>query len=275
QTHDRCKSKLHSATDCFVGLTVEQKWEMAEQELADMEDEVQRMEDLEQILQNLEADVEEADVWWTDMKKASSDFEKDITSTISSRKGSITGSEKLPRYMEEKNHQGDLLRERLRLENCLLKDYKKKLQQQLRQKEQMEETLHEIHLQQLQFRNAQYREKVNEKNQELLQLKATLGKTTQVLNFYKRRLQEAMEMSASLTKDISRRKELLEKIERESALVEEQRAEAERVNRQLRKQLSDYSIPSVQSYIQKKMAITDLENSIKVWERKVAAAKVS
>lgn len=53
----------------------------------------------------LQAVIEEADVWWADVKKAISDFEKDIISTISSKKGSIIASEKLLRYMEEKNRQ--------------------------------------------------------------------------------------------------------------------------------------------------------------------------
>ncbi|NXY73251.1 CC113 protein, partial [Glareola pratincola] len=276
QTRGRYKSKLSGATDYFVGLTAEQKCELAERELAEMKDEIQRLkEDSEQTLQNLEAVIEEADVWWTDVKKAISDFEKDIISTISSKKGSIIASEKLLRYMEEKNRHRDLLREKLRLKNYLLKGYKKKLQQQLRQEEQMGEMLCEVHLQQLQVRNAQYQEKIDEKNQELLQLKRTSGKTVQVLNFYKRKLQDAMEMSASLMKDISQRKELLWKIEREAALVEEQRAEAESVNWQLRKQLSDYSVPPVLSYVQKKMAVTDLKNSLKAWERKVAVAEMS
>ncbi|KAK4813840.1 hypothetical protein QYF61_001938 [Mycteria americana] len=274
QTRGRYKSKLHGAMDYFVGLTVEQKCELAERELTEMKDEIQRMkEESEQTLRNLEAVIEEADVWWTDVKKAISDFEKDIISTISRKKGSIIASEKLLRYMEEKNRQRDLLREKLRLKNYLLKGYKKKLQQQLRQKEQMGETLRKVRLQQLQVRNAQYQEKIDKKNQELLQLKLTSGKTVQVLNFYKRKLQDAMEMSMSLMKDISQRKELLEKIEREAALVEEQRAEAESVNRQLWKQLSNYGIPPVLSYVQKKMAVSDFENSLKAWERKVAVAE--
>ncbi|NXN42037.1 CC113 protein, partial [Rhinoptilus africanus] len=276
QTRDRYTSMLSGATDYFVGLTVEQKCELADRELAEMKDEIQRLkEDSEQTLQNLEAVIEETDIWWADVKKAIRDFEKDIISTISSKKGSIIASEKLLRYMEEKIRQRDLLREKLCLKNYLLKGYKKKLQQQLRQKEQMGETLCEDHLLQLQVRNAQYQAKIEEKNQELLQLKLTSGKTVQVLNFYKRKLQDAMKMSTSLMKDISQRKELLGKIEKEAALVEEQRAEAESVNRQLRKQLSDYTVPPVMSYVQKKMAVTDLRNSLKAWERKVAVAEMS
>ncbi|NXL38027.1 CC113 protein, partial [Glaucidium brasilianum] len=276
QIRGRCKSKLHSVTDCTVGLTVEQKCELVEWELAEVKDEIQRMkEDSEQTLQNLEAVIEEADIWWADIKKAISDFEKDVMSTISSKKGSITASKKVLRYLEEKNRQRDLLREKLLAENCLLKDYKKKLQQQLRQKDQTGETISEVQVQQLKVQNALYQEKIKEKNERLVQLKLTSQKTTQLLNFYKRKLPDAMETSTSLMKDISQRKELLKKIRREAALVEEQRAKAESVNRQLRKKLSLYSVPSVLSYVQKKMAVTDLENRIKIWQRKVAVAEMT
>ncbi|NXS52046.1 CC113 protein, partial [Brachypteracias leptosomus] len=273
QTRGRYKSRQSSMMDSFVSLTVEQKCELAERELSEVEGEIQRIkEDSEQTLQNLEAVIEEADVWWTDIKKAISDFEKDIISTISSKKGGIIASEKLLRYMEEKNRRRDLLREKLCCKNYLLKEYKKKLQQQLRQKEQKGEALCEVHLQ---VGNAQYQEKIDGKNQELLQLKLTSGKTLQILNFYKRKLQDAMETSTSLIKDISQRKELLEKMEREAALVEEQRAKAESVNQQLRNQLSSYRVPPVLSYVQKKMAVADLENSLKALERKVVVAEMS
>ncbi|XP_068812287.1 cilia- and flagella-associated protein 263 isoform X1 [Struthio camelus] len=276
QTRGRYKSKSRGPTDRFVGLTVEQKCELAERELEETKDEIQRLkEDSEQTIQNLEAVMEEADIWWADVKKAISDFDKDIISTISLKKGSIVASEKLLRYMEEKNHQRDLMKEKLRLKNDSLKSYKKKLQQQLRQKEQMGETLREIRFEQLQIRNMQYQEKIDEKNQELLQLKLTSGKTVQVLNFYKRRLQNAMETSVCLMKDISQRKELMEKIEREAILVEEERAKAESLNKKLWRQLSDYRVPPVLRYVHEKMAISDLRNSLKAWERKVAIAEMS
>lgn len=50
------------------------------------------------------------------------------------------------------------------------------------QKEQAEEKLHEVHLQQLQVRNAQHQKQIDEKSQELLQLKLTSEKADRVLN---------------------------------------------------------------------------------------------
>ncbi|XP_068549726.1 cilia- and flagella-associated protein 263 [Anas acuta] len=275
-THGRAKSKMRRSTGYFAGLTVEQKCELVERELVDMKGEIQRMEeDTEKTLHDIEAVIQETDIWWTDVKKAISEFEKDIVSTISNKKGSIIASEKLLRYLEEKNHQRDLMKEKLRLENSFLEGYKKKLQQQLRQKEQMGDTLRGVHSQQLQVTKEQYEEKIEQKNEELQQLKLTLGKTVQILNFRKKKLQNTMETSTSLMKDISQRMELLEKIERETTLVEEQRAKAKSLDRWLRKQLSDYSTPPVMSYVQTAMAVTDLEKSIKAWQRRAEIAEMT
>ncbi|NWZ18786.1 CC113 protein, partial [Asarcornis scutulata] len=272
----KSKSKMRRSTGYFAGLTVEQKCELAERELVDMKGEIQRMEeDTEKTLQDIEAVIQETDIWWTDVKKAISEFEKDIVSTISNKKGSIIASKKLLRYLEEKNHQRDLMKEKLRLENSFLKGYKKKLQQQLRQKEQMGDTLRGVHSQQLQVTKEQYEEKIEMKNKELQQLKLTLGKTVQILNFRKKKLQNTMETSTSLMKDISQRMELLERIERETTLVEEQRAKAKSLDRWLQKQLSDYSTPPVMSYVQMAMAVTDLEKSIKAWQRRAEIAEMT
>lgn len=53
------------------------------------------------------------------------------------------------------------------------------------QKEELGEALHEVDFQQLKIENAQFLEKIDERNQDLLQLKLTVGNTLQILNFYK------------------------------------------------------------------------------------------
>lgn len=52
----------------------------------------------------LQAVMEEADIRWADIKKAMCSFNKDIIQTISKKKGSVIASEKVLRYLEEKNH---------------------------------------------------------------------------------------------------------------------------------------------------------------------------
>ena len=57
---------------------------------------------------------------------------------------------------------------------------KKKLEMQIKQKEEMGEVLHEVDFNQLKIENQQYLEKIDEKNQELLRLKLMAGNTLQV-----------------------------------------------------------------------------------------------
>jgi hypothetical protein len=66
-----------------------------------------------------------------------------------------------------------------------LRIQKNKLQLQLKQKEEMGEVLHAIDFDQLKIENRQYANKIEERNNELLKLKMTAGRTVQILNFHK------------------------------------------------------------------------------------------
>ncbi|XP_026544787.1 coiled-coil domain-containing protein 113 [Notechis scutatus] len=143
------------------------------------------------------------------------------------------------------------------------------------QKEELGEALHEVDFQQLKIENAQFLEKIDERNQELLQLKLTVGNTLQILNYYKRKLHYATAMATYLVKDIAQRKESLEKIAREAIFVEEERLKAEILNKKLRRQLAEYRVPPVLNYVHEKMTVHDLENSLRIWERKVEIAEMA
>uniref|UniRef100_G1QT55 Cilia- and flagella-associated protein 263 n=1 Tax=Nomascus leucogenys TaxID=61853 RepID=G1QT55_NOMLE len=136
----------------------------------------------------------------------------------------------------------DNMKEKLRLKNVSLKVQRKKMLLQLRQ---------------------------------LTQLKLSSGNTLQVLNAYKSKLHKAMEIYINLDKEILLRKELLEKIEKETLQVEEDRAKAEAVNKRLRKQLAEFRVPQVMTYVREKILNGDLEKSIRMWERKVEIAEMS
>uniref|UniRef100_A0A2I3HEH5 Cilia- and flagella-associated protein 263 n=1 Tax=Nomascus leucogenys TaxID=61853 RepID=A0A2I3HEH5_NOMLE len=139
-------------------------------------------------------------------------------------------------------HHEDNMKEKLRLKNVSLKVQRKKMLLQLRQ---------------------------------LTQLKLSSGNTLQVLNAYKSKLHKAMEIYINLDKEILLRKELLEKIEKETLQVEEDRAKAEAVNKRLRKQLAEFRVPQVMTYVREKILNGDLEKSIRMWERKVEIAEMS
>lgn len=203
------------------------------------------------------------------------EFKKDILKTISKKKGSILATQKMMEYIDDMNRQRDNIKDKLRLKNVSLKIQRKKMLLQLRQKEEVSEALHDVDFQQLKIENAQFLEAIEARNQELIHLKLASGTTLQVLHAYKTRLQRAMEMSINLEKEISLRNELLEKIERETLQVEEDRAKAEALNKKLRKQLARFRVPPVLLYVREKMLSGDLEKTIRMWERKVEIAEMS
>ncbi|XP_063169054.1 coiled-coil domain-containing protein 113 [Candoia aspera] len=271
----RRRSKSRLTADRLICLTVEQKCDLAQRDLEETKEDIQRTKkNSERILQNYLAILEEADIRMVEIKKAMMEFDKDIVKTITKKKGSVIASDKVLRYMEDRIRSRDVMKEKIRLKNDSLKVQKKKMQMQLKQKEELGEALHEVDFQQLKIENAQFLEKIDERNQDLLQLKLTVGNALQILNFYKKKLQHATTFAAYLVKDIAQRKESLDKIAREAILVEEEWEMAEILNKKLRRQLAEYKVPPVLSYVHEKMAVYELENTLKIWERKVEIAEM-
>ncbi|KAI4558869.1 hypothetical protein MJT46_013511 [Ovis ammon polii x Ovis aries] len=276
QLRSRRKSKSRMGMERVMGLSVDQKLELVQKELEDTKDEIRHMRaNAERDLQHHEAIIEEAEIRWTEVEREVHEFEKDILKTISKKKGSILATQKVMKYIEDMNRRRDNMKDKLRLKNVSLKVQRKKLLLQLRQKEEVGEALHDVDFQQLKIENAQFLETIEARNQELIQMKLASGNTLQILNSYKSKLHHAMEMSLNLTKEFLLRKELLEKVEKETLQAEEDRAKALALNMQLRKQLSEFRAPQVMMYIREKIRNGDLEKTIRMWERKVEIAEMS
>uniref|UniRef100_A0A2K5N0U5 Cilia- and flagella-associated protein 263 n=1 Tax=Cercocebus atys TaxID=9531 RepID=A0A2K5N0U5_CERAT len=263
----------------YVNSALRTETEMFEKYYAKLEPRDQRPSRLSEIKMSAadyaQAIIEEAEIRWNEVARAVHEFEKDILKAISKKKGSILATQKVMKYIEDTIRRRDNMKEKLRLKNVSLKVQRKKLLSQLRQKEEVGEALHDVDFQQLKIENAQFLETIEARNQELTQLKLSSGNTLQALNAYKSKLHKAMEIYINLDKEILLRKELLDKIEKETLQVEEDRAKAEAVNKRLRKQLAEFRAPQVMTYVREKILNGDLEKSIKMWERKVEIAEMS
>ncbi|XP_040185213.1 coiled-coil domain-containing protein 113 [Rana temporaria] len=278
QMRNRRRSKSRSTiSERLLSLSVDQKLELVLREMEDSKEEAQRDAEIaDRILQSFKATMEEAEIRSSEIRKAMYEFDRDIgKAAISKKKGGGVNPEKVLRYVEEKTRARDSLVDKLRLKNAALKIQKKKLQMQLKQKEEMGEVLNEVDFQQLKIENAQFLERIDKRNQNLLQLKLNAGETLQVLNSYKKKLHHTTTESTYLRKEISTRNDMLQRIEQETQQVEQERAKAESLNKKLRKQLSDYRVPDVLDYVHEKMEQEELEKTIRAWERKVEIAELS
>ena len=177
--------------------------------------------------------------------------------------------------MEEKLRAKGAVAEKLRLKNATLKSQYQKVESQLQQKEDMGEVLHVIDFDQLKIENQQYLEKIEERNNELLRLKLTTGNTVQVLNTLKHKLNNLTTESEWLRRETTTRKESLAKISEEITRVEQEREQAARLDRKLRREDNvESNMPQVLDYVQQKAESSKLERSLKALKRKVEIAEL-
>jgi len=271
----RSRSRVHSL-ERHLKLNAEQKCDIATRELEELREEIERMkEESDKILDNYKAEMEEADIRFSEVKKAQYEFNRDIVAGAVNTRTNKVIAEKFMRYLEDKLRSRDTLIEKLRLKNSTLKVQKKKLHLQLKQKEEMGEVLHEVDFNQLKIENSQYLEKIDERNQNLLQLKLMAGNVLQVLNTYKKKLHLLTIESDRLRNEISQRNDMLNRIDAETIVGEKDRQDAETVNRKLRQQLSDYRVPDVMDYVKEKANLYTLRKSVNSWERKVEIADMA
>ncbi|KAK6185485.1 hypothetical protein SNE40_007707 [Patella caerulea] len=273
----RKRSKSRSSNiDRSLKLTAEQKCDISQREIEELREDKERVrEDSERVLDNFKAIMEEADLRLAEMKKEYYEFERDIVKGAVNTRTNRVVSEKVIRYFEDKLRSRDTLIEKLRLKNSTLKVQKKKLHLQLKQKEEMGEVLHEVDFNQLKIENQQYLEKIDERNQDLLRLKMMAGNTTQVRNAYQKKLHTLEKESERLKSEISSRIDLLSRIDIETTVVEQERVKAEKINKNLRQQLTDYKVPAVMEYVTEKADLYDLQKKVKSWERKVEIADMA
>ena len=261
-------------------LTIEQKLEIVQSELDEVTKERNESKmTSEKLIDTLRAVLEETDLRIGELKKDAYEFKRDIVVGAENMRTGRTMAEKVVRYMEDKLRQRDAMIEKLRLKNATLKTQKQKVEQQLRQKEEMGDVLHYIDFHQLQIENKQYIQKIDERNEELLKLKLTTGTTVQVLNTLKNRLASLLSESASISKEISSRTSQLAKLRTDAAGVTSELHQSAR----LAARLSDPAeadqgggqMPQILDYVTQKKEMYEISVAVKNWERKVEIAEMA
>lgn len=222
----------------------------------------------------LQSDFEWMDTEIKDFETAISDFVKMKESSIDKRTRKIIG-EKVDRYFIERIKSRESLINKLRDRSSGLKRQIVRLETQLRQKEEMGETLHEVDFNQLQIENKQYLDKIDEKNVELILLKRQVGKATQSLNRYKDELHKQIKDLVDIEQRISKQSNLHSHAEQEMEEATFEQSRAAKVHNHLAEQTENFEVPEVLDYVKKKALLYNLQRDCEVWERKVEIASVS
>ncbi len=210
-----------------------------------------------------------------EMRKETYEFQRDIVIGGENARTGHVLAERVLRYFDEQLHSKAALIDKLRLKNKSLKAHRSKMDATVRHKEEQGDSLHSIDFHQLQIKNSQFNQKIRERNEELLKLKITTGKTVQILNTIKRTLNDLLVESKGL------RRELREKDSARLRLAEElRRVEMELLhenikNRKFKVQQSNPDMPQVMDYVTQKSVCYELEASKRNWQRKVEIVEMA
>jgi hypothetical protein len=183
----RKRSKSRSTVgDYRMRLNADQKCEIASKEIDELKDDTNRAADMaERSLDGYKAVLEEADIRMNEIKIEIHEFDRDINKGAINPLNKKIITEKLFKYFDDRIKDRDTLIEKMKLKNSSMRKKKAKLLNELREKEELGEVLHEVDFKQLKIENKQYIEKIDEKNAEMIKLKKMVGIVTQTLNFRK------------------------------------------------------------------------------------------
>ena len=265
-------------------LRVDQKLKISSTVMNDTTQEIQasRARD-EKLLQTLMAVLEETDVRIAELRKEAYEFKRDVVVGAENPRTGKIMAEKVIRYIEDNLRRKDAIIEKIKLKNATMKGHIKRLQQQLKDKEEMGDVLHYIDFHQLQIENKQNVATIEEKNMAVLKIKTSTGRIVQTLNDKKKELIQTETESEWLRSEIKSKTQLLKKIEDEFERV---RRNTERTRSSVDSKRSssldksaalDSSVPrpKLMQYIQQKAEMYELDDEIKNWERKIEIASIS
>lgn len=254
-----------------TALTTKQKLEVVNSELEELgkEGDVEDQES-EKLVNTLRAFLEQSDLRVTELRRSAYEFKRDVVVGAENPRTGKIMAERVLRYMEDKLRQRDGMTEKLRLKNATLRSQITKMETQLRQKEEMGDVLHYIDFHQLQIENKQFQQRIEERNEELLRLKMTTGRTFQSLNSHKAHLHEVTEAEERLEKEIASQTETLARIRGENVTIaNEIQAERRARKRMSNMQAETGGAPQVLDYVNQKREYYDLQEELRNWERKM------
>ncbi|CAE7824987.1 CCDC113, partial [Symbiodinium necroappetens] len=230
----------------------------------------------DQNLDILKALMEETDIRIAEVKRDAYEFRRDIVVGAENPRTGKTVAEKVLKYMEDKLTQKDMQINKLLMKNQAYKVAIKKAEQQLKSKAETGDDLQYIDFHQLQIENSQFVKRIEEANQELIELKRRAGRTVKILNNMKKRLSSLTAEAKFLQDEIKDRRSMLAKTEKDICKVVEEKEAARKEHKKLRAQSRQSpEMPQVVDYVSQKAEAYELEAQKRNWERKVELAETA
>lgn len=272
------KTARKRATDkkeAFIKMTYEEKNDLATQAIEEVQKEIDQIKSTgERTGDDIRTLMEEVDLRIAEAKKDTYEFKRDIIIGGENPHTGKTSAEKIIKFMEDKLKAKEVLVEKLKLKNNTYRAQITKLEQQLAHKEEMGEVLHLVDFDQLKIENQQFMERIDDKNNELLQLKLSTGRTVQVLNDLKSEMSDLIKAGQALRQEIAEREMERRKFDGAYKSTEAQAATMGRTFKKLQMQHQDVDQPQIMEYLKLKQEVSELSKQCSDWHRKIEIASL-
>merc|ERR1712035_120686 len=255
-------------------LSNENKADLVMAEIDEIEHEISwQKECTQKTINNGKAMLEFLDQKYKDHLKSQAEFEREARNSIHYSSKSYQ-AEKIERFFEEKKRMKEALAKKILLKTGTLATQIRKLNVQIQQKEEMGGVLHKVDLEQLQFENQQYQEKIDAKNKQLLEAKKKQTTIIQLLNNKKSKMNKLQIEADTRQEELEFRNENQLRLDKEIEQVKKEVVLARAEFENLLDSLKTYKVPSTMSYIKTKGELDDLRLKCKTWTRKVDIATI-
>jgi hypothetical protein len=255
-------------------LSNENKADLVMAEIDEIEHEISwQKECTQKTIFNGKALMEFLDQKTKDHIKSQAEFEREARNSIHYSSKNYQ-AEKIERFFEEKKRMKESLSKKIMLKTGTLGTQIRKLNVQIQQKEEMGGVLHRVDLEQLQFENQQYQEKIDSKNRLLLDAKKRQTRFTLLLNSKKTAMKDLVTGVEKTKLDQERIDEAQTRLDKEIGQVMVELGNARADLDDLAELKNTYKVPSTMNYIKTKTELDDLRHKFKTWTRKVDIATI-
>ncbi|KAL0119024.1 hypothetical protein PUN28_009569 [Cardiocondyla obscurior] len=208
---------------------------------------------------HLRAQLEENQISIHEICKSREDFEENVV-----QKGfdSITGkmsADKFIRFIEEWLKTIDIVTEKIRLKVATIKCQIRKVTLQLNQRKEVGEALRAVDFEQLRIENRICVQKIDEKNQHLLEMKKIAGRYSIALSKHKEKVEGLiLTMNEVKTKIVSKSQELV-KLQSEQIATKAEIKKTEKRIKSMTVLMNKFKVPNAVEFIKMRMKLQELQ----------------
>jgi chromosome segregation ATPase len=197
-----------------------------------------------------------------------------VESERDERTGQIKG-DKLLKWYDDAIKAKDAKIEKLKLKRDSMKSQIARTRARLQQKLELGEKLQQVDYDQLKINNEGFQAEIAELSQKLAGLQKISSSVVSKLNNARTKLVNEEKLVKQMEQGIKQKEKAIDKYAREAEQVEEDRTKLVSNNDDLATKKSEFRVPDVSDYIEKKTKIYEVSKIIRNWERKVQLAEMN